>query len=114
MDVRSFAGDADEVLDGVHLAQLVAGDRASVQHFRIEPGTTVDTHSHKHEQLGWLVAGELVFTVDGEEHHVISDDSYAIPGEEPHAAENRGEVDAVGIEVFAPPRPTPPWAGNDR
>lgn len=111
MDVDSYEErDAAEVLDGVHLAQLAAGDRASVQHFRIEPGAVVDTHSHEHEQLGFVNAGELVFTVDGEERIVGPDDSYAIPADEPHAAENRGDDVVIGIEVFAPPRETPPWA----
>lgn len=105
--------DAAEVLDGVHLAQLAAGERASVQHFRIEPGAVVDTHSHEHEQLGFVNAGELVFTVDGAERVVTTGDSYVIPADEPHAAENRGDDTTVGIELFAPPRETPPWATED-
>lgn len=110
MDVDSYdERDSVEVLDSVHLTQLAAGDRASVQHFRIEPDTVVDTHSHEHEQLGFLNAGELVFIVDGEEQLVGPNDSYVIPADEPHAAENRSDEVAVGIEVFAPPRETPPW-----
>lgn len=112
MEVQPFTGDADEVLDGFHLAQLVAGERASEQHFRIEPGKLVETHSHEHEQISWLSPGELVFTANGEEYHVAPDDSYAIPSEAPYATENRGDVDGVGIEVFVPPRPAQPWAGN--
>lgn len=110
MDVTPLAADsATEAIDGVHLAQLAAGERASLQHFRIEAGAVVDTHEHHHEQIGWLAAGELIFTVDGEEVVVGPDESYVIPGGEPHAAENRGDVDAVGVEVFAPPRAKPPW-----
>lgn len=114
MDVDSYdERDAVEVLDSVHLAQLAAGDRASVQHFRIEPGAVVDTHSHEHEQLGFMSAGELVFTVDGDERVVGTDDSYVIPADEPHAAENCGDDVAIGIEVFVPPRETPPWAEEE-
>ena len=110
MDVDSYdERDAVEVLDSVYLAQLAAGDRASPQHFRIEPGAVVDMHSHEHEQLGFVNAGELVFTVDGEERVVGADDSYVIPADEPHSAENRDGDIGVGIEVFAPPRETPPW-----
>jgi mannose-6-phosphate isomerase-like protein (cupin superfamily) len=112
MDVQSLTDDADEVLDGVYLSQLACGDRGSVQHFRIEPGALVDVHSHEHEQIGWVSTGELVFTVGEEEYIVGPDTSYAIPGDTPHAAENRGDVDVVGIEVFSPPRPSPPWAGD--
>ncbi|MFC7130697.1 cupin domain-containing protein [Haloferax chudinovii] len=113
MDVQSMTDDGEEVLDGVHLAQLAAGRQGSVQHFRIESGALVGTHSHEHEQIGWVSSGELLFTVDGEEYLVGPNTSYVIPGGVPHSAENRGEVDAVGIEVFSPPRLTPPWEGDD-
>ena len=37
-------------------------------------------------------------------------DSFTIPGDEPHAAENRGEAVVRGVDIFAPPRPDPDWA----
>lgn len=69
-----------------------------VQYFRIEPGTVVDTYSHEHEQTGYLVEGELALVVDGETVHVRPGDSY---------------VDAVGVELFSPARPTSPWEAED-
>ncbi|WP_254546840.1 cupin domain-containing protein [Halomarina pelagica] len=113
MDVV-HSGDraAPEVLDGVELAQLAAGERMSVQHFDIGPGAVVGDHSHEHEQAGYLFSGELVFTVEGEEYPVEAGDSYVIPGEAVHAAENRGDEPAVGVEIFSPPRPVPPWADD--
>lgn len=98
-----------EVIDGVHLAQLAAGERMSVQHFRIEPGATVPEHDHPHEQTGFIYGGELTFLVDGEEFVVGEGGSYAIPGDEPHAAENRGETTVLGVDVFSPPRLDVPW-----
>jgi quercetin dioxygenase-like cupin family protein len=110
MDVDSYdVREAVENPDGVYLSQLAAGDRASVQHFRIEPGAVVDTHSHEHEQLGFVNEDELVFTVGGEDRVVAADDAYVIPADEPHAAENQGDEAVIGIEVFAPPRESPPW-----
>ncbi|ESS06885.1 MAG: cupin domain protein [uncultured archaeon A07HB70] len=110
MDVIPVSAErTTEVLDGVHLAQAAAGERASVQHFRIEPGATVDRHAHENEQLGWLAAGSLVFRLDGETVTVEAGDSYAIGGGERHGAHNRGDEDAVGVEVFVPPRESPPW-----
>jgi quercetin dioxygenase-like cupin family protein len=102
--------DSPEVRDGVFLAQLAAGERMSVQHFRIEPGAGVGNHSHEHEQAGYLVSGEILFTVDGEEYTVGAGDSYAIPSEAVHAAESTGDEAAVGVELFSPPRPNPPWS----
>ena len=98
-----------EPIDGVFLTQVVAGDSMSIQHFRIEPGATVEIHDHHHEQLGYLIDGELTFTADGATVQVSAGDSYAIPSDEPHGVENPGPEPAIGLEIFSPPRPTPPW-----
>ncbi|MDG5776407.1 cupin domain-containing protein [Haloarculaceae archaeon H-GB2-1] len=103
------ASETVEVVDGVHLTQLVAGEEMSVQHFHVEPGATLPQHSHPHEQVGYLLEGRLVFEVDGEEIEVSDGDSYRIPGDEPHAAENRDDEPAAGIDVFSPPRANPDW-----
>ena len=107
--VRRDDEHPSEVLEGVELAQLAGGERMSVQYFDIEPDAVVGDHSHEHEQAGYLIGGTLVFTVEGEEHSVEADDSYVIPVEAVHAAENPGDEPTVGIELFSPPRPNPPW-----
>lgn len=105
------SADEVEAIDDVHLAQLAAGDRMSVQHFRIDPGATVPEHSHHHEQGGFVYRGELTFVLDdGEEVVVGPGDSYVLAGEEVHAAENRGDEPVEGVDVFSPPRPNPDWA----
>jgi quercetin dioxygenase-like cupin family protein len=108
--VTQAAVETAEPIDGVELALLAAGQEANLQHYRIDPGATVPEHSHPHEQLGYLVQGELVFVVDGEEIVVEAGDSYSLAGEEPHAVENRGETVAEGIDIFSPPRTDPDWA----
>jgi quercetin dioxygenase-like cupin family protein len=125
--------ETTEVAPGVHLAQTVVGERMSVQSVYIEPGASVPRHSHPHEQTGYLSAGTLTFLVgasegDGEEAEAeaatvevngeaVSDeevvvhagDSYVIPGDQPHAAVNNGEVPVEGVDVFSPPRENPAW-----
>lgn len=112
MAVQPLTGDIDEVLDGVPLAQLAAGDRAGVQYFGLKPGSLIEVRSHDHEQIGWVSDGELVFTVDGGKYHAVPNTSYPIPGGEPHSAED--DVDVVGIEAFSPLRPSPPRTGDGR
>lgn len=102
-----------EAVPGTHLAQLVAGDRISVQHYRIEPGATVPEHSHRHEQAGFATAGEAVFRVRGEERRVTAGDGYVVPGGEPHEVESVGDVAFEGIDVFSPPRGDPDWDRDD-
>ena len=101
--------ESTEAVEGVHLTQLAVGEDASIQHFRIESGAVVPEHSHHQEQLGYLFEGVLTFVVEGDEVAVGPDDSYALASEEPHAAENRGDVAVTGIDIFAPPRANPDW-----
>jgi quercetin dioxygenase-like cupin family protein len=101
--------DAVEAVDGVHLAQLASGDRMSVQHYDFEPGATVPEHDHEHEQSGFVYNGVLTLLINGEEVVCGPGDSYVIPGDTPHSAENRGEDPVRGIDVFSPPRPNPNW-----
>ncbi|ELZ07574.1 cupin domain-containing protein [Natrialba aegyptia] len=110
MERRSLADvDSTEAAEGVHLALMAGSDSMNVQHFEIEPGATVEEHSHPHEQTGFIYEGELTFRTDGDELVCGPGDSYALPGDQPHAAENRGEVTVRGVDIFSPPRENPTW-----
>ncbi|APW96565.1 cupin [Halobiforma lacisalsi AJ5] len=118
--------EASEAADGVHLALMAGSESMNVQHFEIEPGAVVEEHSHPHEQTGFIYEGELTFLTDTDEQRSSSDrksagsdggeelvcgpgDSYAIPGGQPHAAENRGDETVRGVDIFSPPRENPSW-----
>ncbi len=101
--------DPSEAADGVQLALMAGSESMTVQHFEIEPGAAVEEHSHANEQTGFIYEGELVFHTDGKEIVCKPGDSYAIPGEQPHAAENRGEKTVRGVDIFSPPRENPSW-----
>lgn len=98
-----------EVVDGVHLAQVAAGEEMSVQHVRIEPGARVPDHSHHHEQAGVIHAGELTFHLDGSDVDVAAGGTYHLASHETHGATNGGNEDVIAIDVFSPPRPNPDW-----
>jgi quercetin dioxygenase-like cupin family protein len=108
--VRSSDTDSAEPVENVYLQLLASGEQTSMQRFEIEPGATVPEHSHHHEQTGFVYEGELTFVSGGEEIVIGAGDSFTIPSEEPHSAENRGDVPVRGIDVFSPPRTDPDWA----
>lgn len=102
--------ESSEAVEGCHLTQLATGDETSIQFFEFDPDSKVPEHSHHHEQTGFVYEGELTFIQNGTEIAVGPGDSFTIPGGEPHAAENRGDVNVRGVEIFAPPRSAPDWA----
>jgi len=80
-------------------------------------GLDVDAHDEtahrelrEHEQTGYIVRGTLTFLLDGEEHGIHPGESYVVPAEEEHGAENRSETPVEGVDIFSPPRENPPWA----
>ena len=107
--VSTSHAEFEEVADGVHLAALPAGNRAGMIYWRIEPGATLPSHAHANEQIGFVIDGELVAIVEGEEYTLEAGDAYMFPSNERHGAENRSADDAVGIGVLAPPRDEPDW-----
>jgi len=108
---RVSEGDREfeEVHQGVHLADLAAGERASMSYWRVDPGERIPPHSHDNEQIGYLISGRLVALVDGGEVPLEPGDSYVFPAGEEHGCENRGDEPAVGVGVLSPPRGSPDW-----
>ena len=68
-----------------------------------EADARVPEHSHPHEQLGMVVDGELVLTIDGVPHRLRPGGAYQIPGGVPHAAWTDGVTCRV-LDVFQPVR----------
>lgn len=96
-------------VDDVTLTPLAAGERISINTGRLEPGAVVPEHSHEHEQVGYVVHGELTLVVDGEATTVREGESFALASGEPHAAENRTDEPAVAVDAFSPPRHQADW-----
>ncbi|RJX29878.1 MAG: cupin domain-containing protein [Desulfarculus sp.] len=81
---------------------LTHGRRTLLCEFRNQAGHTLREHSHPHEQIGYLVAGKIVFTIGGQRHLAEPGDSWCIKADVPHSAE--ALEDSVVIEVFSPVR----------
>lgn len=92
----------EEPLEGIRLKALAWGDRAMLCEFRLDRGKTVPAHRHPNEQVGYLVAGRLLFTIGGEELEAAPGDAWAIPPDVEHEA--KVLENAVVVETFAPIR----------
>jgi quercetin dioxygenase-like cupin family protein len=100
--VRLAEAERHELAPGVTMQPLF-GQGAMLNLLEFDPGAAVPAHSHPHEQLGFVVDGELVLAIDGVEHRLAAGDAYQIPGGVEHAAWTHGDGCRV-LDVFQPVR----------
>lgn len=91
-----------DMVPGVRRKTLGVGEKGLLTEFVLEQGAVLPDHSHPHEQLGYMVSGEMVFTIDGKEYPALPGDSWAIPGNAVHSA--KVIKNSVVVEVFVPVR----------
>lgn len=86
------------ILTGLH------GERMMMVLSATLPGHTVPLHSHPHEQVGIVHAGQAVLRIGDEERLVQQGDFYGIPAGVPHGDTCVGDVPFVMLDVFHPAR----------
>jgi quercetin dioxygenase-like cupin family protein len=65
-------------------------------------GAVVPLHHHINEQISTIVAGKLLFEIDGKPITVGAGESVVIPPNVPHRVE--AIEDAIALDVFSPAR----------
>ena len=80
------AADPLELAPGVAMRPLF-GEGAMLNLLEFGPGARVPVHDHPHEQLGYVLEGELALEIDGVEHRLGPGDVSAVPT--PRAARAR-------------------------
>lgn len=98
---RSEEGYVNSV-PGLRRRTLVFGEKSLMIEVKLEKGRGLSPHTHPEEQAGYLISGQLTFTIGGEEYELHPGDSYCIPGGLEHSV-LAGE-DSVFAEVFSPVR----------
>jgi quercetin dioxygenase-like cupin family protein len=93
----------EEVRPGVTRAAF-RGDNALMVMNWLEPGMEIRPHSHPFEQLAYILAGRVRFTVGGEVVEVGAGEVLRIPPDVVHCGEPVGDETAINLDVFAPVR----------
>ena len=76
----------------------------SVIEERMPPGTAEQRHVHSHTmQFFYVLAGELIIELDGEEHRLSRCTGLTVSAQSPHQVFNRGSVDARFLVISQPP-----------
>ena len=102
LKVRAPAVEPVEVLPGIRRRTLAYGESLMVTQFLISQGTELPWHSHPHEQISYIVSGELEMQIGGHSYHLHPGDSLLLPGGMEHSA--LALQDVVVIDTFSPPR----------
>lgn len=91
-----------EKLPGVYRRTLVTTDGMMLVEFSLDQGAIVPLHHHFNQQVGYVIQGEIEFTIGGVTRNCRAGDSYAMPGDVEHKVQ--ALTDCVVIDIFAPPR----------
>jgi quercetin dioxygenase-like cupin family protein len=81
-----------------------SGDNATLAFTTLEPGHEPNPHKHPHEQIVYVLEGELRFVVGEEEAIVGPGSMLVIPPDTVHYAQTIGDEPAVDLSVFSPRR----------
>ena len=91
-----------EMFPGVVRRTLTAGERLMLVEVTLEEGAVVPMHTHPHEQTGYLVAGRMLFELDGESRELGTGDCWLVPSNLPHQV--TALAACVVVDIFSPPR----------
>ena len=100
--VRAAEVEPVEMVPGVWRRTLSYGQRLMVVQTTLEEGTVVPVHSHPHEQITYIVEGQLTMEVGGQTHVLGPGDSLLLPGDVEHGATAIERT--LVIDTFSPPR----------
>jgi quercetin dioxygenase-like cupin family protein len=89
-------------LPGIERKTLVYGERTLATEFRMKAGSALPSHSHPHEQTGYLVSGRIRLTIGDERFEASAGASWCIPADVAHGAKIL--EDTVALEIFSPVR----------
>ena len=68
----------------------------------IRAGSNLPAHHHLHEQITYIIEGELDMTIGGEFYPLRAGMFHVIPSNTPHSA--IAKTDVIAIDVFNPVR----------
>lgn len=102
MIVRPSDVEPVEMLEGVSRRTLVVGERMMLVQFTFEKGASLPSHSHPHEQAGFVVSGRMRMQIGEDTFQLETGDSYYVPANAEHRVDVLEATQAV--DVFSPPR----------
>jgi quercetin dioxygenase-like cupin family protein len=83
---------------------LVYSENLMLMHTEAEPGGPPFSHSHPHEQLGFIIQGTSELTVGGETFTLRAGSSFLLEPNEVHEVRSVGDEKMIVLDIFHPYR----------
>lgn len=78
------------------------GDKMTFGYIEIKKGAILPEHHHPHEQITYIIEGQLDMIIDGKPCSLTAGMYYVIHSNVPHSA--TAPMDCIVIDAFSPPR----------
>jgi quercetin dioxygenase-like cupin family protein len=82
--------------------RVLAGKHGMIVWWKIKAGAHAGAHQHPHEQIVWMLKGQMDFRIGNERRSMVAGDVAVIPGDTEH--EGSFPEDTEVVDIFAPPR----------
>ncbi len=100
--MQSLANTPVQEMRPGFLGKMVHGDKSSLVFWEIRKGSITTMHDHVHEQITYIMEGQLEMIIGGEKYLLNAGDYHVIPSNVPHSA--IAITDCKVIDSFAPAR----------
>jgi quercetin dioxygenase-like cupin family protein len=82
--------------------RVMSGEQGMLVWWTFKAGAHAAAHKHPHEQIVWMISGQMDFRIGQETRSMRPGDVAIIPGGTEH--EGYFPVDSEALDFFAPPR----------
>jgi quercetin dioxygenase-like cupin family protein len=82
--------------------RFIHGDKGTVTIWDIKKGSVLQTHQHVHEQITYVLDGQLEMIIGNEKYLLTAGTTHVIPSNLPHSAVALTDVKV--IDFFSPAR----------
>jgi len=82
--------------------RFIHGETSTLAFWEITKGSVLKEHAHMHEQITYIIAGEIEMTIGGEKILFKAGSTHVIPSGVPHSAV--AITDCKVIDSFSPAR----------
>ncbi len=97
-----MSADWKPIAPGVERRVLQDGEQVMLVQAHFVKGALLPEHAHIHEQITFILSGELQFTMQGHTQILSAGASVHIPSNVPHSA--IATEATVALDSFSPPR----------